>query len=47
MEAEQLILECLELEDLAPFNDMLEKLVLAGATSLYLLREVLEEVMSA
>lgn len=47
MEAEQLILECLELEDLTPFNDMLEKLVLAGATSLYLLREVLEEVLSA
>jgi hypothetical protein len=47
MEAEQLIIECLELEDLAPFNDMLEKLVLAGATSLFLLREVLEEVMSA
>lgn len=47
MEAEQLILECLELDDLAPFNDMLEKLVLAGATSLYLLREVLEEVLSA
>lgn len=47
MEAEQLIIECLELEDLTPFNDMLEKLVLAGSTSLHLLREVLEEVMSA
>jgi hypothetical protein len=47
MEAEQLIIECLELEDISPFNDMLEKLVLAGATSLYLLREVLEEVMGA
>lgn len=47
MEAEQLILEFLELEDLTPFNEMLENLVLAGATSLYLLREVLDEVLRA
>lgn len=46
LEAEQLILECLELEDVSPFNDLLEKMVLAGGTSLYLLREVLEEVLS-
>lgn len=46
MEAEQLITECLELGDPAPFNDMVEGLVLAGTSSLMLLREVLDEVLS-
>jgi hypothetical protein len=46
MEAEQLISECLELGDPAPFNDMVEGLVLAGTSSLMLLREILEEVLS-
>jgi hypothetical protein len=46
MEAEQLISECLELGDPAPFNDLIEGLVLAGTSSLILLREVLDEVLS-
>jgi hypothetical protein len=46
MEAEQLISECLELGDPAPFNDMVEGLVLAGTSSLMLLREILDEVLS-
>jgi hypothetical protein len=46
MEAEQLINECLELGDPAPFNDLIEGLVLAGTSSIMLLREVLEEVIS-
>ena len=45
MEAEQLISECLELEDPSPFNDLIEGLVLAGTSSLMLLREVLDEVL--
>ena len=47
MEAEQLISECLELGDPEPFNDLVEGLVLAGTSSLMLLGEVLEEVLSA
>ena len=47
MEAEQLISECLELGTPAPFNDMVEGLVLAGTSSLMLLREILDEVLSA
>ena len=46
IEAEQLISECLELEDPSPFNDLIEGLVLAGTSSLMLLREVLDEVLS-
>ena len=46
MEAEQLINECLELGDPAPFNDMVEGLVLAGTSSLMLLREILDEVLN-
>jgi hypothetical protein len=46
MEAEQLITECLELGDPTPFNDMVEGLVLAGTSSLMLLREVLDEVLN-
>jgi hypothetical protein len=46
MEAEQLISECLELGDPAPFNDMVEGLVLAGTSSLMLLREILDEVLN-
>jgi hypothetical protein len=46
MEAEQLISECLELGDPSPFNDMVEGLVLAGTSSLILLREILEEVLN-
>ncbi|NIM92671.1 MAG: hypothetical protein GTO18_03015 [Anaerolineales bacterium] len=45
MEAEQLLSECLELEDPSLFNDMIEGLVLDGASSIVLLREVLEEVL--
>lgn len=47
MEAEQLIQECLVLDDPHPFNQMVEALVFDGASSIYLLREVLEEVQSA
>jgi len=46
MEAEQLISECLELENPSPFNELIEGLVLAGTSSLMLLREVLDEVLS-
>ena len=46
LEAEQLIQECLEREDAAPMNTLLEGLVLGGAPSLFLLREVLEEVLN-
>lgn len=47
MEAEQLVQECLALNDPGPFNKMVEALVLDGPSSIYLLREVLEEVQSA
>jgi hypothetical protein len=46
MEAEQLISECLELGDPEPFNSLVEGLVLAGTSSLMLLREVLDEVLN-
>ncbi len=46
LETEQLITECLDLEDLRPFHRMLEGLVLAGTSSLMLLREVLDEIVS-
>jgi hypothetical protein len=47
MEAEQVILECLEYEDSGPFDALIEGLVLGGESSLFLLREVLEEVLNA
>jgi len=46
MEAEHLIDECLERGDPTPFNDLLEELVLAGASSLVVLREVLQAIRS-
>lgn len=47
MEAEKLIQECLVLDDPHPFSQMVEALVFDGTSSIYLLREVLEEVESA
>jgi hypothetical protein len=47
LETEQLLTECLDLEDLRPFHHMLEGLVLAGISSLMLLRDVLDEIVSA
>ncbi len=44
MEAEQLIQECLELGDTDPLLRLVEGLVVHGASSLALLREVLEEL---
>ncbi len=44
MEAEQLIEQCTELGDLQPFNDLLEELVFAGSTSLFLMREILDVI---
>lgn len=46
METEQLIAECLDLEDLRPFHHMLEELVLVGTPSLILLRDILDEIVS-
>ena len=45
MEAEQLIDDCLLQEDLTPFEALIEGLVLGGASSLVLLREVLEQIL--
>ncbi len=47
MEAEQLIAQCLEEEDTAPLDELVEALVLAGADSLSMLRGILEELRSA
>lgn len=44
MEAEQLIEDCTERSDLAPFYDLLEELVVAGSTSLVLMREILDVI---
>jgi hypothetical protein len=44
MEAEQLIDECLESGDLAPFDSLLKELVLAGSSSLVVLREILQAI---
>jgi hypothetical protein len=44
MEAEQLIQDCLVREDMEPFNQMVEGLVLDGIHSMPLLQEVLGEV---
>jgi hypothetical protein len=46
MEAEQLIAQCLDQGDPALFNDLLKGLVLAGSSSLGVMREILEEVRS-
>lgn len=41
MEAEQLIEDCLQLGDASSFDNLVEELVLAGASSLDVLREIL------
>jgi hypothetical protein len=45
MQAEQLITECLQLGRTKPFDDLLESLVMNGAGSLLLLREILDEIL--
>ncbi len=40
MEAELLITTCVHDGDLAPFNDLLQELVMAGPTSLFVLRDM-------
>jgi hypothetical protein len=40
MEAELLITACVHDGDLAPFNDLLQELVMAGPTSLFVLRDM-------
>lgn len=47
MQAEQLIRQCLDRGDPAPFDALLENLVLAGASSLGMLREIHEELQTA
>lgn len=47
MQAEQLIRQCLDRGDPSPFNALLENLVLAGASSLGVLREIQEELQTA
>lgn len=47
LEAVQLIQDCLALEEVGPFNKMVETLVLDGPSSIYLMREVLKEVQAA
>lgn len=44
MEAKDLIAQCLDQYDISLFNDLLERLVLAGSSSLGVLREIMEEV---
>jgi len=46
MQAGQLISQCLEQGDAAPFNGLVEQLVLAGAPSLAVLREIQDEIRS-
>jgi hypothetical protein len=46
LEAEQLIADCLHRGDPTPFNDLIEELVLAGTTSLAVLREILQAIRS-
>jgi hypothetical protein len=45
MEAEQLIEDCTERGELQPFNDLLEELVFAGASSLLIMREILDVIL--
>lgn len=47
MQAEQLIRQCLDRGDPTPFNSLLENLVLAGVSSLGVLREIQDELLSA
>jgi hypothetical protein len=47
MQAEQLIRQCLDRGDPSAFNSLLENLVLAGASSLGVLREIHEELQTA
>jgi hypothetical protein len=47
MQAEQLIRQCLDRGDPSPFDALLENLVLAGASSLGVLREIHEELQTA
>jgi len=47
MQAEQLIRQCLDRGDPGPFDALLENLVLAGASSLGMLREIHEELQTA
>ncbi len=47
MEAEQLIAQCLDHGDASPFDNLVEGLVLAGASSLAVMREILEELRAA
>ncbi|MGD8554368.1 MAG: hypothetical protein PVJ07_00870 [Anaerolineales bacterium] len=47
MEAKELIAQCLEQGDLSLFDQLLQSLVLAGASSLLLLRDILEEIRTA
>jgi len=44
MEAEQIISECLRLGDEQDFNDLVQRLFLAGSSSIGIFREILEEV---
>jgi hypothetical protein len=44
MQAQELIGQFLEEEDQAPFDQLLEDLILAGTTSLSILRDILEEI---
>lgn len=46
MQAEQLIRHCLEQNDTMPFNQLVQGLVLAGSSSLAVLREILDELRS-
>jgi hypothetical protein len=46
VEAEQLIAECLRHEDESSFEELIESLVLMGASSINVLREILEEIQS-
>jgi hypothetical protein len=47
MQAEGLISHCLAQGDTSAFEDLVEGLVLAGSTSLAVMREILEEIHSA
>lgn len=44
MEAKELLTECMDLGDSTPFNQLLERLVMAGSTSLGVMREIIEEI---
>jgi hypothetical protein len=46
MEAEQLIAQCLQHGDPKPFDSLIEGLVLAGSSSIGVMREILDELRS-